>query len=235
MTSCDTRTMVATTCSHCARDRGGSAVPAGAVAGLDLGMQVGEVEVPRTGGPSGAAHSDSCVTVFIEIAADLESQWEIITDVPAGATWFSPCVRLPNILSSVRAAAGDKMWRSRGNFCSVHSWFCGRRASVLQLSDCKGSERQKDSKAFGSQRGCGPSSEPSESGPSPGHHARPHGMICWQAGRPRSRFFAPIPTPCSSGPVMLGKHAVSRKWRAKHCKKLALCFEAAPASHPTHR
>ena len=65
--------------------------------------QVGEVEVPLIGGPSGAAHhSDSCVIVFIGIAADLESQ---LAEFTSGATWFSPDGRLLRVPSSVRAAA----------------------------------------------------------------------------------------------------------------------------------
>ena len=59
-------------------------------------------------GPAGTVHyTDSCVVVF-EIAADLEGQLEIITDVPAGATCFSPDGRLPHIPSLVWAAAGDE-------------------------------------------------------------------------------------------------------------------------------
>ena len=85
------------------------AVLAGAVAGLDLGTQRGEVDVPLTGGPSGAAHhSESCLKVFIEIAADLEGQFEIISTVPTEATWLLPDGRLPHVLSLVRAAAGTQ-------------------------------------------------------------------------------------------------------------------------------
>ena len=94
------------------------AVLAGAVAGLDLGTQRGEVDVSLTGGPSGAAHhSESCLKVFIEIAADLEGQFEIISTVPTGATWFLPEGRLPHVLSLVRAAAGDDRC---GGACPVH-------------------------------------------------------------------------------------------------------------------
>ena len=78
------------------------AVPAGAVAGLDLGTQGGEVEVLLTGGPSEAAHhSDSCVAVLV-------SQLEIVSEVPAGATWFTPDGRLPHVPSSVLSAAWDE-------------------------------------------------------------------------------------------------------------------------------
>ena len=42
-------------------------------------------------GPSGAAHpSDSCGVGFCEIAADLESQLDIISEVPEGCIRFLP-------------------------------------------------------------------------------------------------------------------------------------------------
>ena len=47
------------------------------------------VDVPLAGGPSGAAHpSDSCAVVFIEIAADLESQLENCSEVPGNPSDF---------------------------------------------------------------------------------------------------------------------------------------------------
>ena len=91
------------------RRRGISGVPAGAVAGLDKRTQGGEVEVPLTRESSGTAHdSASCVFVFIKVAADLESQLEMITNVPTGATWFAPDGRLSYTPSPVRAAARDE-------------------------------------------------------------------------------------------------------------------------------
>ena len=89
---------------------GGSAfaVPVAAVAGLDLGMQGGDVVVPLADGPSGVAHpSDSCLVVFIEIASDLEGQLDIISEVPEGSVRFSPDGRLPHTPSLVRLAAWD--------------------------------------------------------------------------------------------------------------------------------
>ena len=92
---------------------------------------------------------------------------------------------------------GRKMWRSRGNLCSVRSWFRGRRASALEHSSCEGSERQKDREAFGPKRGCGPSSDME------GFAGR---LAALEVSGP-----APIPTPYSSGPTMLEMHAASPK------------------------
>ena len=49
--------------------------------------------------------SDSCVVVFIEIAADLEGQLDIISEVPEVPIRFSPDGRLPHTPSLVRTAA----------------------------------------------------------------------------------------------------------------------------------
>ena len=64
--------------------------------------------VPLQGGPSGAAGpSDSCAVVFIDIAAVLEGQFDIVTEVPGESIGFSPDGRLPRIPSLVRTAARD--------------------------------------------------------------------------------------------------------------------------------
>ena len=58
---------------------------------LDFKTQRGEVVAPLADGPSGVAHpSDSCVVVFIELAADLEGQLDIISEVPEVTIRFSP-------------------------------------------------------------------------------------------------------------------------------------------------
>ena len=55
-----------------------------------LGTQDSEVDMPLTGGASGAAHpSDSCTVVFIEIAADSEGQLESVSEVPVDSVGFS--------------------------------------------------------------------------------------------------------------------------------------------------
>ena len=54
-------------------------VPSRVVAGLDLGTQDGDVDEPFTGGLSGSAYP---TVVLIEMAADLESQLEIVFEVP---------------------------------------------------------------------------------------------------------------------------------------------------------
>ena len=85
------------------------AVLAKAVADLDLETLGGGVVIPLTDGPSGAAHpSDSCAVVFIEIAADLEGQLEIVSEVPEGSVRLSPDGRLPHMPSLVRTAAWDE-------------------------------------------------------------------------------------------------------------------------------
>ena len=159
------------------------AVPAGAVAWIDLGPQEGEVEVPLTGAPSGAAHpSDSCVMVFIEIAADVESQSEIVSEVPAGAAWFSPEGGLPHIPSLVRAAAWDERCVGVSTLGSADEGQA-RLSFLVAKARC-----QKNGEALDSRRGLDASSEAPASGRFSGHHARPHGRICWQAGRPRSQW-----------------------------------------------
>ena len=147
-------------------------------------------------GPSGAAHpSDSC-GIVIEIAADLESQLEIISEVPAGVTWFSPDGRLSHIPSIVWSAAWDR--RCGG------VRFLRRRASALELSCCKGSERHTDSEAFGSKRGCGLLL---------GSARDDVEATTWSAllagWPPEVSGAAPIPTPRSSGPAMLGKRCLA--------------------------
>ena len=119
--------------------------------------------------------------MFIGIAADPRASWK-----------SSPTFQLEPPGS--RLMHGSRIFvrqsgllQGRGNFCSIHSWFRGRKASALELPGCKGSEHQKVSEAFGSMRGCGPSSKAPGSGRFPGHHARSHGRICWEAGRPRSQ------------------------------------------------
>ena len=105
------------------------------------------------GGPAGTAHyTDSCVVVFIEIAADFEDQLEIIADALTGATSFALDGRVPHIPSLVRAAAG--MCWSRGNFCSVHSWFRGRRASATEFSCHEGSDTGMDRSVSRKLRSC---------------------------------------------------------------------------------
>ena len=60
-----------------------------------------------TGGPAGTAHhKDSCVVVFVEIAADLEGQFEVIAHAPGGATCFAPDGQLPHIPSVDERSAG---------------------------------------------------------------------------------------------------------------------------------
>ena len=51
---------------------------------------------------------------------------------------------------------GRTMWRSRGNLCSLYSWFCGRRATALELSCCEGWELQKGQRSVRLQAGLWP-------------------------------------------------------------------------------
>ena len=84
-------------------------MPGRVVARLDLGTQESDVDEPLTGGPSGSAHlSVSCAVVLIMIAADLESQLEIVSEVPRESIRFSPDGRLPHIPSLVRTAVWDE-------------------------------------------------------------------------------------------------------------------------------
>ena len=77
--------------THSSRFGGIFAVLASAVAGLDLGTQGCEVDVPLTGGPSGAAHpSDLRAAALTEIAAELESQLGIVSEVQGESVEFSP-------------------------------------------------------------------------------------------------------------------------------------------------
>ena len=157
------------------------AVLARAVAGLDLGTQEGDVDLPLTGGPSGAAHpSDSCAVVFIEIAADVESQLDIISEVPGESIGFSPDGRLPHIPSSVLIAAWDER-------CSVveESGALSPPGSAeeeqggFSLPVAKARSAKKGSETFGAKRGRGPSSEASVPSRIPGNSARSHVRICW--------------------------------------------------------
>ena len=52
------------------------------VARPDLGTHDGAVDVPLTDGLSGTAPSDYRKVTIIDIAADLESQQEIVSEVP---------------------------------------------------------------------------------------------------------------------------------------------------------
>ena len=58
---------------------------------------------------TGVAHpSDSCAVVFTEIAADLEIQLEIVSEVPGESIGFSSDGRLAHIPSLVRTVAWDE-------------------------------------------------------------------------------------------------------------------------------
>ena len=138
-----------------------------------------DVDVPLIGGPSGTAHpSDSCVVVFTKIDADLESQLEIVSEIPAESIGFSSDGRLPTYsVFGPHCCMGREMQRSRGKLCAVPSWLRGRRTGRFKSSSGKGAECEKGSETFGAKRDRGPSSEASM--PS---------RICWQVGRPRSQW-----------------------------------------------
>ena len=147
----------------------------------------GKVEVLLTGGPSRAAHHlDFCVITFKEITADIER-------------------RLPHIPSFVQAAVWDERCGGVEIFLLSPLLFPRCAASALELRGCRG--RQKDSEAFGSTRGCGPFSEAPESGAMLAHAEGFAGRLAAL----EVSGAAPIPTPCSSGPSMLGLRAASRK------------------------
>ena len=80
-----------------------------------------DVDVHLIGGPSGTAHpSDSCVVVFTEIDADLESQLEIVSEVPGESIGFSSDGRLPtHSIFGPHCCMGREMQRSRGKLCGV--------------------------------------------------------------------------------------------------------------------
>ena len=73
------------------------------------------------GEPSGTAHpSDSCAVVFIEVDADLESQLEIVSEVPGESIGFSSDGRLPtHSVLGPHCCMGREMQRSRGKLCAV--------------------------------------------------------------------------------------------------------------------
>ena len=175
------------------------AVLARAVVGLDLGTQE-DVDVLLTGGPSGSAHpSDSCAVVFIEIAADLVSQPEIVSEIPGESIGFSSDGPLPHIPSLVRTAArvGQEMQWSRGK--GVHTpvpgkrWFW-RRHGVHKKAAKRGS-----------------SSEASVPSRIPGNSARSRGRSCWQAARPPSQWSRSHSNTVQSEPCDVGIPAASRK------------------------
>ena len=126
--------------------------------------------------------------MFIAIAADLDSHFETISEVPAGATWFSSDGRPPQILSLIRAAALDEPCGGVGETCAHSTPGSADEGQPLSFPVAKAGSFLKDSEVFGSKRGCGPSFEGPEPGRSSGDRARPRGRICWQAGRPRSQW-----------------------------------------------
>ena len=75
------------------------------VARPDLGTHDGAVDVPLTDGLSGTAPSDYRKVTIIDIAADLESQQEIVSEVPEGSILFSSDGRLSHLPSLARSAA----------------------------------------------------------------------------------------------------------------------------------
>ena len=150
--------------------------PQEAVAGLDLGTQGGDVDVPLTGGPSGAANpSHSCAVVFIEIAAELE----IVSDLIL-ARWTATTYSVVGPNCCLRR----EKQRSRGKLCTVPSRLRGGRTRRFLSPSGEGAECEKGS---GAKRDGGPSSEASTPSRIPGNSARSHARIRWQAGRPRSR------------------------------------------------
>ena len=71
--------------------------------------------VGRGGGPSGTAQtSDSHGVKFIKISADLESQLEIVSEVPVEFTQFSPDERLLHTPLRTRSAASTRAVSSMG-------------------------------------------------------------------------------------------------------------------------
>ena len=158
-------------------------------------------------------HSDSGVIVFIEIAAGLESQLEIITDVPAGATWFAPDGRLPHFPSSVWAAAGDE--RCGG----VEETFPQSTAGSADEGQARLSFQF--AKARSPKRTAKRSASNSDVARLPKRQSQANlqaTMLTYMegfAGRLAAlevNGAAPIPTPYSSVPAMLGTHAAPRKW-----------------------
>ena len=123
-------------------------------------------------GPLGAAHpSDSCGIGFIETAADLESQVDIISEVPKGSIRFSPDGRPPHILSLIRAAAWEERCSGVDGGCVLSPpTLRGRRARSSPPSEI-----------------AGPSSEASVPSRIPGTCARSNRRFRWPARRPRSQ------------------------------------------------
>ena len=156
--------------------------------------------MPLKSGPSGTAHpSDCCAVVFFEIAADLESQLEIVSEVPEGSVRFSPDGWLPHLPSLVRTAA----WGERSVGVD--------EGCVLSTPGSAEEERISLSLPVAKARREGlfekPISEASRPSPMLTHM---EDFAGWLAALEVSGV-APNPTLCSSSPAMLGIPAASRK------------------------
>ena len=147
-----------------------------------------------------------CGVGFIAIAAELESQLDIISEVPEGSIRFVP----DRTATTSWLLRGKTLQRSRRRLCAVPSWLRARRARSFKSSSGEGAECEQGSEAFAARRDCRSSSEASVPRRIPGNGARSHGRSRWRARRSRSQEETPVLTPCSSGPRCLGTQAVIR-------------------------
>ena len=187
----------------------------------------GEVVVPlgrwRVAHPSG-----SCTVVLVEIAADLEDQLDIISEVPEGSIRFSPDVRQPHTPSLVRTAAWDERYSGVDEGCVLPTpGSAEEEHASFKSPSGEGAGCEEGSEAPTTKRDRGPASEASVPSRIPGNSA-----LTWKisvAGWPPSKSVELLPSrPCAVQALRCWKCLPLRaRQAAQRYTRLALCVEQA--------